>query len=50
MSLGHLDRTHLDQAHADASARELPRSLAARESRSDDGYLAFIHGVDEAKA
>ena len=49
MSFGHLDRAHLDQPHGDTPARELPRSLAARESRSDNGYLDLIHGVDAAK-
>src|SRR5208282_3981521 len=43
MSFGHFDRPHLDEPHRDTPARELVGSLAARESRSDDGYLAFTH-------
>ena len=49
MSFGHFDRAHLDEAHADASARELPCGFAAGESGSDDGYLWIVHGVDGAK-
>jgi hypothetical protein len=49
MRFGHPDRPHLDEPDRDASARELPGGLAAREPSSDNGYLSFIHGVDAAK-
>src|ERR1017187_8385298 len=43
MSFGHFDRPHLDQPHGNPPARELVGSLAAREPRSDNGYIAFTH-------
>jgi len=43
MRLGHPHRTHLDQPHAHAAARELPCRLAAGEAGANYGYECFSH-------